>query len=389
MEHILPKISIILPVYNVEAWISETIISIQAQTFQAWEAIFVIDGSSDQSESIIKNISQGDERIITVSQENQGTGAARNTGVRLAQGEYLFFLDPDDLLPLDALEKAYETAAKHGVDIVIGEYKTFIDTKNYKPVPAQLPPNPNFTKLPEIFQRQDIPDSYFYTTIYFCSPCMQLFKSAIWKKHKINFTEKTTLGEDFVAVREFYLLAKKICAINTVFLYYRKREGSATNKQTKSAFDIFYVYNHSEEIYKKHHLPLKEQTLMRADFLKLFYEYLLLYTPIRYWINFHKNIHSAVSNFKTKNLSLLDSKNSFSVFLLSQKNIFFLIPFSVIAFFINIKINLIIIRSLYIMNKFMPKFIINKIIYLLQFLKNKIQSQQKKGTIEKIIHYLS
>jgi len=107
---VIPKISIILPVYNVERWLDETVCSIQAQTLQEWEAIFVIDGSPDRSEESLQRYAAADQRIKIIKQENQGQGAARDHGVEHAEGEYLFFLDPDDLIPPHALEKAFERA---------------------------------------------------------------------------------------------------------------------------------------------------------------------------------------------------------------------------------------------------------------------------------------
>lgn len=90
----MPKVSVIIPVYNVEKYIAETISSVLAQTFTDFEAIVVDDESKDRSIVICENI--GDPRIKIVRQQNRGLAGARNTGIRYAQGEYLAFLDSDD-----------------------------------------------------------------------------------------------------------------------------------------------------------------------------------------------------------------------------------------------------------------------------------------------------
>ena len=163
------NISIILPVYNVEQYLPETIASIQAQTMRNWEAIFIIDGSPDRSEAIIHRAAEQDSRIIVLVQENQGTGAARNSGVSHAQGEYLFFLDPDDVIPPNALEEAHKTALQYNANIIIGDYKKFKDQENYIPLPSPSSKkfNTEFNKLPIIFKRQHLTDTFFYNSFHF------------------------------------------------------------------------------------------------------------------------------------------------------------------------------------------------------------------------------
>jgi len=97
-----PKISIIIPAFNAEKYIAETIQSVLNQTFENWELIIINDGSKDSTEDIIKSFS--DVRIILISQENQGVSAARNRGLDIAKGSNITFLDADDILPPKSLE---------------------------------------------------------------------------------------------------------------------------------------------------------------------------------------------------------------------------------------------------------------------------------------------
>lgn len=101
----MPRVSVIIPVYNAERFISETIESVTAQTYEDWEIIAVDDGSRDRSLEILKEYSKRYSRIRVISQKNAGSSAARNNAIRVSRGEYIAFLDHDDLWLPDKLEK--------------------------------------------------------------------------------------------------------------------------------------------------------------------------------------------------------------------------------------------------------------------------------------------
>ena len=112
------SISVIIPVYNQEAFIKECLDSLLRQTMREWEAVCIDDGSNDSSPAILDSYAESDKRIRVIHQENQGVSFSRNKAIGLASGEYLFFLDPDDLLPeKDVLETLY-TRAKEA-DVVL------------------------------------------------------------------------------------------------------------------------------------------------------------------------------------------------------------------------------------------------------------------------------
>lgn len=117
----LPLVSIIIPVYNTERYIADAIHSAINQTFKELEVIIVDDGSNDSSPDIIQSIS--DPRIIFISQRNKGGSAARNRGLEMAKGEYIKFLDADDILLPDAIEKQLEQSKNLGEnEIVFGDF---------------------------------------------------------------------------------------------------------------------------------------------------------------------------------------------------------------------------------------------------------------------------
>lgn len=115
----MPKVSIIIPIYNKEIYLKECLQSIANQTFTDFEAILVNDGSSDNSEAIAKDFVQQYPEFKYISQENQGVSAARNKGIEAAEGEYLYFLDSDDTISSDFLEENYLLAQKTNADFVV------------------------------------------------------------------------------------------------------------------------------------------------------------------------------------------------------------------------------------------------------------------------------
>jgi glycosyltransferase involved in cell wall biosynthesis len=112
-------ISIIVPVYNAQAHLAACLSSIQTQTFMNWECICVDDGSTDGSPIIMEDIAAKDERFSLLHQKNSGPGAARNTGLKAARGEYFTFVDADDLVHPEMLERLLSLTKKHGADLVV------------------------------------------------------------------------------------------------------------------------------------------------------------------------------------------------------------------------------------------------------------------------------
>ena len=116
-------ISIILPCFNVDNYIQRAYESILNQSFKNWEAIFVDDGSTDNTPRELLAISKSDSRVTVVRQENSGRGITRNNGSELAKGKYLYFMDPDDEIEKDALELLYQNSEQTNSEITISGYR--------------------------------------------------------------------------------------------------------------------------------------------------------------------------------------------------------------------------------------------------------------------------
>lgn len=115
-----PEISIIVPIYNVEDYLERAIKSVINQSFPDWELILVDDGSPDRCGEICDYYAEKDDRIRVIHQKNGGVSAARNAGIDMAEGAYLFCLDPDDYLPPEALETLLGIMRENGADLVVG-----------------------------------------------------------------------------------------------------------------------------------------------------------------------------------------------------------------------------------------------------------------------------
>ena len=121
------KVSVIVPIYNVEKYLAECLDSIVNQTLRDIEIICVNDGTTDNSAEIMEQYAQKDPRIKTITQENGGLSVARNSGLAIATGEYLFFTDSDDILELNALEKLYAISKEKDLDVLYFDHIRFYE----------------------------------------------------------------------------------------------------------------------------------------------------------------------------------------------------------------------------------------------------------------------
>lgn len=117
------KVSVITPCYNSAAYIARTIASVQAQSISDWEMIIVDDGSTDDSAAIVEKIRQEDSRVKLLRKENGGSASARNLGLQYVHGDYIQFLDADDVLSFDKFEKQIDFMQMHQLDVSYTDYK--------------------------------------------------------------------------------------------------------------------------------------------------------------------------------------------------------------------------------------------------------------------------
>lgn len=213
----LKKISLIMPIYNVEEYLEEALESICNQTLKEFEAILIDDGSTDNSLEIIEKYLKKDKRFKLRIQENSGPSMARNRGINDAVGEYVIFMDSDDVLPIDSLERRYQIIKKQDAEIgVFASYK--YDGKNKWIMK-------NHFLREGIFKLED--NKELLLTL---GPWNKIFKRELIKK--IEFPTHIKYAEDQAFIMEAYLRAKQIYVSRYLCYFHRVRPKKAKTSLT-------------------------------------------------------------------------------------------------------------------------------------------------------------
>ena len=218
----MAKLSIIVPVYNVEQYIKACIESLYRQEIAEndFEVIIVNDGTPDKSMEVIADIVTQYSNIIVVEQENQGLSAARNTGLKNANGEYILFVDSDDLLIDKSLQLLLELSISTKADLIVADFKKMEDEEILQINSNTLPPHePVIIEKTgkELLMQDLIPDQcYVWRTIY---------RKQFLDHNDIRFIAGITF-EDIPFTHECYLKAQKCLKTNIPFYIYRKGHAS-------------------------------------------------------------------------------------------------------------------------------------------------------------------
>ena len=222
------KISIIIPVYNVENFLEECIESVLNQTFLNFEAILVDDGSTDSSGEICDAYAKKDFRVKVIHKENGGLSSARNAGINIAQGEYFAFLDSDDVLHSDYLSVLYGLTLKHSADLVACDFikgeQCFWETQNEK-IDIRIGD--------EILLNMNIND------VVVTVAWNKLYHNKFFREFGISFPEGK-IYEDMSFTPQVLLHAQKMVLTNKKLYFYRQRSNSITTSNfSLKHLDIF------------------------------------------------------------------------------------------------------------------------------------------------------
>ena len=234
MENI--KVSVILPVYNVEKYLKQCLDTIVGQTLKEIEILCVDDGSTDDSVQILKEYEQKDHRIKVLSQKNAGAGAARNLGLRHASGKYLSFLDSDDFFEPDMLETAYEQAERYQAEMVVFRSNQYLTEKDeYKATPWTL----RMQELPPYapFGRRQMTDNIFKVFVGWAWD--KLFLKSFVDEKNLTFQEQRT-SNDLLFVFSAVALAKKIAVTDKILAHQRRDAKDSLSKTREKSWDCFY-----------------------------------------------------------------------------------------------------------------------------------------------------
>ncbi|MBR1544319.1 MAG: glycosyltransferase [Alphaproteobacteria bacterium] len=255
------KISVVVPIYNVELYLSQCLENIVNQTYKNLEIILVNDGSRDSSIDICRAYAKKDKRIKYIYQQNMGLSAARNTGIKNATGDYIHFIDSDDYIPLDYYEKMISALGNTDADIVCSGFY--------------------FEKHPN--ESVDFTKSFIYTNINDKIQKTFAYKyKYVWRYLiKRSFVEKQKLSfmvgyymEDIMFTLPAFANANKIVTVPNAQYFYRHNNKSILNwknrkKNRKLRHDTIYMYRLARKYAKEHNFSLKNIVVFRRSF-KLF-----------------------------------------------------------------------------------------------------------------------
>ena len=226
----MSKVSVIVPVYNVEKYLDECVQSILNQTFTDFEAILVDDGSPDSCPAMCDAWAEKDSRIKVIHKENGGLSSARNVGVDAAQAEYIAFVDSDDWVETDFLKTLYEVAVRYGADMVQCNYQMVFEKETIPVTSAGF----------VIYEKDDIKNTLLeemaQTNVkhLYNSRWTKLYRADIAKEAVKLCPETQAMGEDYLMNFAAATMCDRIVILDSAPLYdYRINENSMSNSYSR------------------------------------------------------------------------------------------------------------------------------------------------------------
>lgn len=262
-----PKVSIIVPIYNVEAFLEPCVESLRQQTIADIEIILIDDGSPDRSGAIADSLASIDSRIKVVHQENQGLGPARNCGLAVATGMYVGFVDSDDWVDFDMYERLYEAAEASGSEVVLAGLRTVSHDEVVATFPHPLAGetligqdeifrlrSANYGALPCRLKDDPIP----------VSACIGIFKLGFLREMGASF--RNIRSEDIIFQIQIGKCANSItCIKGTPYCYRKDEQLSITKSFNPKTIDSFFeLFHHLFELANEEDEKYKEESLLRA-----------------------------------------------------------------------------------------------------------------------------
>ena len=310
----MTKVSVIVPVYNVENYIRDMLLSVQNQTFKDFEVILINDGSTDNSQDIIEEFCRADKRFKCYVQENGGVAAARNNGLAMATGDYVIFYDPDDYIPKNAIKKLYSAVLKNDADMAVGVMR--------ERRPGECRYNASTIRL----GRKKIIDKYDKDLLWSFSVCNKIFNRKMIIENGFSF-EKLKHAEDALFLFNCIFAAKKIAGCNACVYEYKFRpfweSKSATQMMKKSYLeDVIIALDKIEVIISKNISSINnEEYKMPKEFLDEFYiRYLDISLFVGYYRQFWMMEDGCLDIIKQKVLQIRNKISSQAWVKVSKKN---------------------------------------------------------------------
>ena len=245
-------VSVVIPAYNATGTLERLFACLLNQTWQNLQIILVNDGSKDGTEAMARKAAEKDPRLTVVSQENLGISSTRNAGLALCKGKYIRFIDADDTLPLDSIERMVRRAEKDGSELVIGGYDQYFgERKSFHNLAGRDDTVPCDDMMRHLC---DHANSYFYGVLW-----NKLFVSDLVEKQQCRFQQGLTWGEDFAFVMDYLAGVKQVSFMKDSLYDYRRTAGSTSIRQVidcvkhpaENTLIKGELYRHLKDMYKK------------------------------------------------------------------------------------------------------------------------------------------
>lgn len=308
-----PKISVVIPVYNVENYLCECLDSVCNQTFRDIEIICVNDGSTDDSLYILEEYRKKDSRVSIITQKNQGLSGARNTGLMNSNGKYVYFIDSDDYLDLNALNEIYTISEEKNLDMLIFKICSFKDDTKEKFTSPYFEMKYLKEAVGEnVFNYRDIGYKMYNLAVTVPGAFFRLDLIA-----KLRFPVGL-IFEDNLFFTEAILNANRVFFYDKFLYNYRTRENSISTSGSKNFSDIIEIRNKIIDLAKKYDNYEGSEEFLYNKKLSLI-QFRFLQTSNEYKEKFYNKIHEDFLDKKDEYLH-----DSFFLSLPEQiKNIFF------------------------------------------------------------------
>ena len=241
------KISVIIPVYNASEFLDDAFDCLLNQTFTDFELVCVNDGSKDNSLEILNNYASRDSRVKVIDKPNGGCGSARNRGLEEANGEYIYFFDPDDILEKNTFELAYASAVENDSDMVVFKANIF-DKKGISNRQTFFYYDKTVEK--EKFNNLGFEDIKGYVLKGGYAPWSKLYKKEFLDSYD-DFKFNLGLAFDDVPYHvKSMVRAKRISFVNKILYHYRVDNVNSVNSTASNGFDIFKIIDIVEDVLK-------------------------------------------------------------------------------------------------------------------------------------------
>ena len=246
----MPKVSVIVPIYNVEKYLEKCINSLLSQTLEDIQIILVNDGSKDNSGNIAKEYEQNNkDRVIYVEKENGGLSDARNYGLKYATGDFIAFLDSDDYIEKNAYEEMYNKAIEENADYVECDF---------------IWEFPNKIRVDKQYPYKNKKEMLSFVRVVAWN---KLIKRQLITDNNLEFP-KGLRYEDIEFTYKLIPFVNKFAYVNKPFIHYVQREGSIANVQNERTAEIFTVLDNVIEFYKKNNIYEKYRDELEYNYAR-------------------------------------------------------------------------------------------------------------------------